>query len=395
MKFVRNFVAVGQGGFTIEKFYNNQKMEFCAIYDCGSISVKEKCIYKTINEHFNYDDKINALFISHFDQDHVSGIPYLLKNYEVENIYLPVLSKQQKIILCLDRSDKKTISLIKDPVKYISKIINKKNQKNKINIIFILQEENDGINEENNKIYVENENINVDYKKSGEPIKLGNYINSFWEYTPHNISYSAYNDLEREIKKKYNKLKIDDILKDKIKCDDIKKIYIEAFEKKSNKIVGKGDQNQLNLNSLILYSGYKNDECSIYAKHTFYFNSLNRLFKYGDYWCDRYCKYHYIEYNNPGCLYLGDSNATSKEVKYLLKKYEDRISCLQMPHHGSKHNNDDVILNMNKFFIIFAGVTNGYNHPSAIIIEKLNIYNKLYHIVTENRDTELFVIYQD
>ena len=77
----------------------------------------------------------------------------------------------------------------------------------------------------------------------------------------------------------------------------------------------------------------------------------------------------------------------------MLNKHIHRLSFVQVPHHGSKNNNDDKIVKNDLVFIIFAGTKNTYNHSSEIVVEKFKIFDKMYFIVTEYRESELISIY--
>ncbi|KDE69075.1 hypothetical protein FUSO7_12190 [Fusobacterium necrophorum BFTR-2] len=93
MKMNRIFVPVGQGAFYIEDF-----TEGVVIYDCGSSTKTDKEIANIIDSYFK-KKVVYAIFISHFHQDHISGIPHILKNYEVKNIFFPLMRENEKIIM--------------------------------------------------------------------------------------------------------------------------------------------------------------------------------------------------------------------------------------------------------------------------------------------------------
>ena len=80
MKMKSNFKLwpVGQGLFysgTI-KYENNQNFNF--VYDCGSSSMNIDEIVDHYVETSLIDKTLDMLVISHFDEDHISGIPKLL-----------------------------------------------------------------------------------------------------------------------------------------------------------------------------------------------------------------------------------------------------------------------------------------------------------------------------
>lgn len=72
MRHERFIFPVGQGGFAGERIE-----DYVVVFDCGSISstsMLESCIDHVYRE----IDHVDLMFISHFDNDHVNGIRYLL-----------------------------------------------------------------------------------------------------------------------------------------------------------------------------------------------------------------------------------------------------------------------------------------------------------------------------
>ena len=91
----RIFYPVGQGGFYAERFYYGDENIFTAVYDCGSIS--GKTAQNIVENAFQKDERIDILFISHFDSDHVNLI-YSLKA-KINTIIMPLLHNNEKEIL--------------------------------------------------------------------------------------------------------------------------------------------------------------------------------------------------------------------------------------------------------------------------------------------------------
>lgn len=99
MKFTRTLRPVGQGAFFTECF-DMDGYETIVVYDCGSTS-KEPLISEIKqfkNDHNSFFDyapaPFNILFISHFDDDHVSGLKELLKKTLVDEAFIDVLVKE-------------------------------------------------------------------------------------------------------------------------------------------------------------------------------------------------------------------------------------------------------------------------------------------------------------
>ncbi len=92
----RVFMPVGQGAFYIEKFNDG----FTVVYDCGSyknISIVEENIKYSI-----LDGKIDLIVISHYHEDHINGLEYLFKNFDIKRMLMPYLNLTEKIESFID-----------------------------------------------------------------------------------------------------------------------------------------------------------------------------------------------------------------------------------------------------------------------------------------------------
>lgn len=112
--------AVGQGGFLVGRIWRtaqNAQREFTYAFDCGSIN----------REHFETGldacalSRLDVLFISHLDLDHVNGIDALASKMQIDRVVLPCLDTLQSIVLACEGSDDAGVrgsiaSLLRDPV---------------------------------------------------------------------------------------------------------------------------------------------------------------------------------------------------------------------------------------------------------------------------------------
>lgn len=100
---VRSFLPVGQGAFYCECFRNggaDRKINIA--YDCGSLT-DARIVKRAIKSNFQKGEIIDALFISHLDDDHINGIPFLLKYCRVKKIYFPIITEKNKAIMRVRR----------------------------------------------------------------------------------------------------------------------------------------------------------------------------------------------------------------------------------------------------------------------------------------------------
>lgn len=89
---VRSFLPIGQGACYLERFHvcDDKGNNITVLYDCGSmksLQLLEDCLSNNLND----GSTIHAAFISHFDEDHVNGLPYLLRNYRVKHLFIPLI----------------------------------------------------------------------------------------------------------------------------------------------------------------------------------------------------------------------------------------------------------------------------------------------------------------
>lgn len=95
-KVTRKQWPVGQGIFSSGSIYS-EGGHFEYVYDCGSNSLEP--LKASIRHLRPYWKKIDALFISHLDSDHVNGIEHLLAEYQVKNVFLPYLDSQRMFLV--------------------------------------------------------------------------------------------------------------------------------------------------------------------------------------------------------------------------------------------------------------------------------------------------------
>lgn len=102
-----NFRPAGQGGFYTGCFRKRDRVisstNFNFVYDCGAIFDKSY-LQEQIKEYKPHllNNKLNILFLSHLDNDHINGVVELLDgNIECERIYLPYLTPIDRLFLAI------------------------------------------------------------------------------------------------------------------------------------------------------------------------------------------------------------------------------------------------------------------------------------------------------
>lgn len=151
-----------------------------------------------------------------------------------------------------------------------------------------------------------------------------------------------------------------------------------------NKILKKklkdADAGNPNSNSMLLYSGPRKD----YDDCLDYKGRIRRFL--------RICEitFHKTEDTAKlGCLYMGDFEANDDVAWNDAKHYYSqrgclsKIGCIQIPHHGSRRNFKDDIINHAKCFVASFGLLNRYHHPGIMVIKKIRNSKKVLFEVTQ------------
>lgn len=370
MIMLRSFLPVGQGSFCLEQFKNGEN-KINIVYDCGT-STKSFDINKEIRANFDKGEDILIVFISHLHEDHVNGLEYLLKYCNVKNIIFPLTSKSDRCIyairyLCNSPNNNQTdftYRLIQKPNEVIKNFSPETN-------VFALNYSN----EEHLEDIGDEDFGQVEIISSGKNV-LDNLnqiskspIEKIWEYIPFNFRESSkksdfYKALSSRLKYIVDDSNIESILS-QWKVRTIQKNIYDSY---------KAINKDLNLNSLVLFSGAKDKE-------------INQIMV--EPYCGRcYCQYKWKYcYKENGCLYFGDYNASGKlrwkELKSHYEYYWGSIGCIQLPHHGSGKSYNHELALLNAYFVVSAGKKNTYRHPHASVIRDILFEKKYPFIVTE------------
>lgn len=361
---VRSFLPVGQGAFYCECFEGDGR-NIHIVYDCGSLT-DVKIVEGQIRNYFQKDEVVDALFISHLDEDHINGIPFLLKYCKVKSIYFPLITSANKKIMEIyfraNDASEFTVDFLEDPRRAIDTL----NIDYRPEFIQINETGTDDMEQGTN-------NLDVPRGESGTNIPIGmdskkvsgRAIYSKWLYIPFNFRLkNRVVDLMNNLEKIYGR---------KITEDEVANLWRQNASGDRHKIreAYKKVPGSFNTNSMTLFSGEINNQFKQYA--------------------NSYCRKYLLRYCRPthsGCLYTGDYDASGKmkwrQLIDAYKKYWEHIGCVQIPHHGSKHNFNPDFLNMDAFFVISCGYSNKYRHPHPSVIRLFLSQFIFPHIVTEH-----------
>lgn len=374
--------SVGQGLFYTGKINN----DFNFVYDCGGENpyIKE-AIYKYLKE---YDiKKLDMLIVSHFDDDHINGLPILLSKIEkISQIYIPYyggISTYLLLVIYLYIHDF-------DLLKMESEII----------FVDSNLETRDELSEENR------ENYNLDEKLKIGGIKLTKTKTAIvkykciWKFKFYN-TYLKKGTLSSSIEKEINDLiakrgcrSLSDLLS-QINNSDIKKELKAVYNK-------------------FCMSSYtsKQNESSLCIFHS----PISDMFLFQDvvicYDSNKYCEYHkyckYCRYKNDyhpeyagGTMLVGDISLKARtRFNHFLKYYEKEMKDIKFfltPHHGAINNWNSNILNNcpnAKFFLNSAGLNSSYGHPNSEVISAIIKDNRILCCSNEEQFVECLFFYR-
>jgi beta-lactamase superfamily II metal-dependent hydrolase len=375
MKVVRTFHPVGQGAFYSERFYegDNPQAKYNIVFDSGTSWGTILKAKKLVTQAFDKNDKIDYLFISHLDYDHVSLVNTLMESVDgkVRNIVLPLVNKDEvRIGINLN-----FIANHQETEHFLRRILDFMDGSNNGQDTHI-----EFIGENDNKVQSKDGGKDITLRfEEGEPD---------WVLIPRNVSARSRRD---ELLEKLDKMLADTDFREKshqyglpivgsgeellnrlldkeyvdgvIRTKKLRNAIKSAYEKVAGGV---------NVNSLLLYSGPATDARN-YMMYPMYPNQFKRM-----------------RYRRVGCLYTGDCDCDIDGWKSgLYSAVWQNIGTIQLPHHGSlksfdvKKNNIDRVY----YFPVSCGSTNSYGHPSGKVLAYLVKMDGLPQVVTEMANT--------
>ena len=390
MLFQRTFHAVGQGAFYSEEISDKPGGRlFRMVYDCGSSTFSNKDMQKKATSDLGADTEVDLLIVSHFDRDHINGIPAL----NPKRVMIPFLSRDICIYLMAQ-------AYIADGEFDIDMALHPERVFPEAQIIRVLPAPRENTLSEEDRLrrrevrLLETLDINsgltprasvVDID-SGAVISVnpGSSERPLWEYIP-------YNPNMEEFAEKFKAA----IIGKQLAWDSLQygQYFMKHFAEIKKIYNALGNKNR---HSLVVYSGPLRQVESLH-----FGQCMNRP------WVrDRILEYlHWLrpdlyvrEFDNASIMYFGDATI-STSADWLLKFYDKlgkfrlvSVAFIQIPHHGSYSSHGELIVKRRPFdhcfrgclCIISHGINNSYRHPSSTLISSLINEGSLVTTVTEN-----------
>lgn len=411
----RSLHPVGQGAFYTEQFLVSKKpfeksQMMSVVYDCGSLNVS--LLQDEITKLIPKGNPIDLMFLSHFDEDHINGMDYLIKRckskrygHSIKYLVLPLLDVKQLIIAFLETgiTDYSVRALMKrfnaEKVIFVKPISINDIERDRITREFP-QANNTPVSKYGS---LPLDNNTPTLIESGTGLS-GSLVNE-WIYIPFNaVDHMAYDEFSRFIKQNrpsifetFNKMtevkgdvnNISDIRFGLSEWEEIKSIYKEFH--RNHKI-------SKNSSSLLVYSGP-----SLICANKTWKRQWRIDFTYNNQRSGN--KNRIIGYSSQvAAIYTGDikltstirdkTNTSTTVLKYIIKMLDsvvNHIGLIQIPHHGSKYNFDpDIVSFFPKSFGYFVSYStdNHFKHPFPGIKMILLSESKEIIDITENPTTE-------
>lgn len=331
----RIFHPVGQGAFFTEQFYDATMgtVLYNVVYDCGSKSTGIGTqIERDIRNSFHSRKKIDVLFLSHFDDDHVNYVGYLKKECYLQStrIFIPMVL------------DEKRLGIEPYITNYQFVLSLNEQGEDGTKVIQVKYDESDG---EISAPVITNEpliieNINDREIKSGITLRpKDDTIGEIWRYTLMNVQFK---ELIAEFKKKLGESdpkldydQLNDVNYVERNIVPLRKVYQNLGKKPK-------DGTAINLNSLLVMS-YPVESCNCIYIGCMHMNKRYPRFV---------CRWGY----KGSCLYTGDTSANEmlvwNKIEQMIVKclgQNKKLMMLQVPHHGSIYSYDKKMLVSDKF----------------------------------------------
>ena len=378
----RTFFPVGNGIFCLELFENRHAI----VYDCGSTSKERvKCRVSKLADR-NDIDVIDYVFVSHFHEDHVNGLPMLLEKFDVRRVVMPLMSEEDMYLLWLGRQLRQTHpNVITDlgSGDFVDRLIlnpagavERYSEGTEVGFVAPQDDRTQGrmAPTENADSHPFRVGGMPRAQKAPQAAVIKDEItletdgsSECWRYAPFTIRYAEKAD---ELKRGLAKLGIRsyaDVV------DHVRKHSHEDIRDTYKKVIG----SQFNLYSMAVYS---------YSPRIDLHQRVEPPAT-GTSWCherimDRELK--------APCLYLGDYEAEKDEnwndlASYFKSKTGhyplDGLGCLQIPHHGSHRNFNNEFISEDFLSVIPAGFSR--DHPSNKVLMKHIENNVTPYVVTD------------
>lgn len=384
MKIIRTFHPIGQGAFYSERFYEGTECKHNVVYDCGVLKAESRH-KKVVRQAFSKDDKIDYLFISHLDEDHISLVTTLWDSVRyIRHIVLPYISPKD---VAVHRFLSRALGMME--VYGFWSMVSEAIEDGSFHdtLFWFVNPSYSNISQNRNNIL------------SGESFSLL----PDWIYIPYNKHMERKKELEDSLNDLVQNLDFQKVLRkvgvtidtaEDLKNKITKAVFADLISSQAIRKYLKGAYKEItgtiNQNSLLVYSGPSEEKSSYRLDmHTICPFIIHYYYKSG------LCEWHLpypIHPKQVACLYTGDSDLDMKGYEQELQKLWSNVGTIQLPHHGSyasfQYNKNKDKFNNRYVLPVSCGETNPYGHPSSKVFDFLMANDCFPVVVTEETSTK-------
>ena len=357
----------GQGLFYIGEIDRSKGEKFKFIYDCGGNNISG-----AINQHITKGEVIDMLVISHFDDDHINGLPDLFNKVDkIKKIFIPYYRGIEDYLLLMAYIYGNGATF--DKVDEIVLVNSSEGVEDEQDFNEIITEEVPDINRYNlpnvKAGIIRNKVLSVEKRWIFKfyNARISTDINTVISDINNLISNNNRKDLEELLKLNLNAAKV-----------GLRTIY-------SNYCSSKYNNSKQNQSSLCLYHApMERETCGIH------FMSYDRVYF-------RSC----IETPCHGTMLTGDiSLKTKKKIQNyddFIKRYEKEAyntGIFLLPHHGANNNWNSLILEdfmRTPIFLNSSGINNRFKHPGSMVIKELQNNGRIVCFANEYLTVEYYI----
>lgn len=382
IKMTRAFHPVGEGAFCMETFLV-EETKYHFVFDCGSstrlnlIDGTSAFVIKQIESNLDSGEEIEAIFISHFDREHMNGLGELLKKHPVKKLFLPLLKQESRLFLSLkariefgNESEGFIHTLIENPRDLL--------QADEYNVeqIILVDEVDEEASRAVRDVVDFDEMDGIIASNTLLQCKFGMNI-PFWRFVL--VNFREENRIQKLVKAlQQRELPVPQ------NDEEVSGLW-KAHQREIMEIFMSEILEDFSTNSLVVYSGKAMDEMEVEVQPI----------QSGKSWGE--CRTFFCV--RSGCMYMGDYNIERKLkwnwLKSLYQKEWNEISIWQLPHHGSSKNfNHEMAVHNAEIYVACAGSNNLFQHPSRSVIKKLELTGKIVYWVNEEVENRVVFLYE-
>ena len=396
------FWNVGQGLFSSGRIQMGDALAFHWVYDCGTSS-SQKLIQNAVNK-YNFDKNhrnIDLLVLSHFDKDHISGVKELLKNgRKIKRWVVPYYPLWQRLVIAsfLDiQPDDEEWGFYQNPIQYFKTyfaeelkktkflLLPEKENESEISISLEPSDFDDVLSfETTEKLSDEFDNLgqNVHWLNPDKALLLRKGEEQF-EFVLYNVPFNLLAKVPTNL---------------------------TAFQKQVKQIIQSHQSNSTDptpaLKTLYTFAfGNGNKHKNIISQYLYI-----RNIKLSSFWGMGYNHIFDVSIDNEneivvipedktknailytGDAFLNDLPLVTDLTQSLGAERMARIYCLQVPHHGSKHNWQQGLANIfSPCISVFSADSQRRNgHPHGEVLKDFSTYTPI--LVNKNKRLSIYSI---